>query len=43
MDDVIVTPHTAAATRDYPDRIVALIRENVRRIDEGDRLANQVV
>ncbi|WP_435115559.1 D-2-hydroxyacid dehydrogenase [Halolamina sp. C58] len=43
MDDVIVTPHSAAAHREYPDRMAALIRENVRRIDRGERLANQVV
>jgi len=43
MDEVIVTPHSAAATRDYPDRMAALVRENVRRIDAGERLANTVV
>jgi len=43
MDDVIVTPHSAAAHREYADRVAALIRENVRRIDRGERLANQVV
>ncbi|MBP1986804.1 D-2-hydroxyacid dehydrogenase [Halolamina salifodinae] len=43
MDEVIVTPHAAAATRDYPDRMAALVRENVRRIDAGERLANHVV
>jgi D-2-hydroxyacid dehydrogenase (NADP+) len=43
MDDVIVTPHSAAAHREYPERMAALIRENLRRIDRGERLANQVV
>lgn len=43
MDEVIVTPHAGAATRDYPDRMAALVRENVRRIDTGERLANHVV
>lgn len=43
MDEVIVTPHAAAATRDYPDRMAALVRENVRRIGVGERLANGVV
>jgi D-2-hydroxyacid dehydrogenase (NADP+) len=43
MDEVIVTPHAAAATRDYPDRMATLVRENVRRIDAGERLANHVV
>lgn len=43
MDEVIVTPHAAAATRDYPDRMATLVRENVRRIGVGERLANGVV
>ncbi|NHX36257.1 MULTISPECIES: D-2-hydroxyacid dehydrogenase [Halolamina] len=43
MDDVIVTPHSAAAHREYPDRMAALVRENLRRIDDGERLANGVV
>jgi len=43
MDDVVVTPHAAAATRDYPDRIAALVRENARRLQAGDRLGNLVV
>lgn len=43
MDEVIVTPHAAAATRDYVERIAALVRENVRRQAEGESLANRVV
>lgn len=43
MDDVIVTPHAAAATEAYYRRIAALVRENARRQIEGDRLANRVV
>ncbi len=43
MDDVIVTPHSAAAHREYPDRMAALVRENLRRIDDGESLANGVV
>jgi D-2-hydroxyacid dehydrogenase (NADP+) len=43
MDEVIVTPHAAAANRDYPDRMATLVRENVRRLASGDRLANLVV
>lgn len=42
MDEVVVTPHAAGATRDYPRRIGALVRENVRRIADGDALANAV-
>ncbi|SFS08668.1 D-2-hydroxyacid dehydrogenase (NADP+) [Halomicrobium zhouii] len=43
MDDVVVTPHVAAATRDYADRIAALVRENCRRLEAGRSLANEVV
>ena len=42
-EDVIVTPHAAAANREYYRRVAALVRENVRRLDAGERLANQVV
>jgi len=42
-EEVIVTPHAAAATGAYVDRIAALVRENVRRIDRGESLANRVV
>jgi D-2-hydroxyacid dehydrogenase (NADP+) len=41
--DVIVTPHAAAATGAYVDRIAALVGENVRRMGEGASLANRVV
>lgn len=43
MDDVIVTPHVAAATRDYADRIAELVRENSRRLEAGESLVNAVV
>jgi D-2-hydroxyacid dehydrogenase (NADP+) len=42
MDEVIVTPHAAAATRDYADRIAALVRENVSRLAAGEPPANRV-
>jgi D-2-hydroxyacid dehydrogenase (NADP+) len=42
MDEVIVTPHVAAATEDYHSRIAALVRENVRRSAAGDDLVNRV-
>jgi D-2-hydroxyacid dehydrogenase (NADP+) len=42
MDDVIVTPHAAAATRDYADRIADLVRENARRLESGESLVNSV-
>jgi D-2-hydroxyacid dehydrogenase (NADP+) len=43
MDDVIVTPHASAATRDYYRRVAAIVRENLRRLDAGEDLANRVV
>lgn len=43
MENVIVTPHAAAANREYVARIAALVGENVRRIGEGDSLANRVL
>ncbi|MFA1612136.1 D-2-hydroxyacid dehydrogenase [Halobellus rubicundus] len=43
LENVIVTPHAAGATRDYAGRVAALIRENLTRIRDGDSLANQVV
>ncbi|OYR54123.1 D-2-hydroxyacid dehydrogenase [Halorubrum halodurans] len=42
-DDVIVTPHAAAATRDYYRRIADLVRENRRRAIAGESLVNRVV
>lgn len=43
MENVIVTPHIAAATRDYHRRIAALVRENARRHAAGEPLTNRVV
>jgi len=43
FEDVIVTPHAAAATRDYPENIAAVVRENARRLEAGERLGNRVV
>lgn len=43
MDDVIVTPHVAAATRDYYRRVGAIVRENISRYDAGESLGNAVV
>ncbi|MCQ4332004.1 D-2-hydroxyacid dehydrogenase [Natronomonas sp. F2-12] len=43
MENVIVTPHAAAATGAYYRRIATLVRENVRRRDDGEGLANRVV
>ncbi|ESS07447.1 MAG: phosphoglycerate dehydrogenase related dehydrogenase [uncultured archaeon A07HB70] len=43
MEDVVVTPHAAAAGRDYVERVAALVRENRRRLGAGEALANRVV
>lgn len=43
MDDVIVTPHVAAATRDYHFRVAAIVRENVSRYGDGQSLGNAVI
>ena len=43
MEEVIVTPHIAAATREYHRRIAALVRENARRHAAGESFTNRVV
>ncbi|WP_435073527.1 D-2-hydroxyacid dehydrogenase [Halorubrum sp. HHNYT27] len=43
MDDVIVTPHSAAYTRDYYRDMGDIVRENVGRLQQGKELINQVV
>lgn len=43
MEDVIVTPHAAAATKAYYRRIAAIVEENVHRYADGDELTNEVV
>jgi len=43
MEEVIVTPHVAAATEAYYRRIAAIVEENVHRYADGDALTNEVV
>lgn len=43
MHNVIVTPHVAAMTRDYYRDIAPIVRENVRRLNEGESPVNLVV
>jgi len=43
IDEVIVTPHSAARTRDYYRDIAEIVLENVERLSEGRALRNQVV
>ncbi|WP_254273324.1 D-2-hydroxyacid dehydrogenase [Haloarcula marina] len=41
-DEVVMTPHCAAATNRYHEDIAALVRENVERVARGDSLHNRV-
>jgi len=43
LDDVIVSPHCAAYTRDYYRHVAAIVEESVRRIAAGDGPVNRVV
>jgi D-2-hydroxyacid dehydrogenase (NADP+) len=42
-EDVVVTPHAAAAHDEYAERVAAIVVENVRRLQAGESLANAVV
>jgi phosphoglycerate dehydrogenase-like enzyme len=42
LPNVIVTPHTAGAMRDYWTPLVALFMDNLRRFERGEPLANVV-
>ncbi|SEA37999.1 D-2-hydroxyacid dehydrogenase (NADP+) [Haloplanus vescus] len=42
-ENVIVTPHAAAFTDDYYERIATIVRENLRRLGAGESLTNRVV
>ncbi|MDJ1432093.1 D-2-hydroxyacid dehydrogenase [Halostagnicola sp. A-GB9-2] len=43
LDDVIVSPHCAAFTRDYVLDVGEIVRENVDRLDGGEAFSNRVV
>jgi len=43
MDEVIVTPHAAAYTRDYHRDVGDIVRRNVERLEAGGELTNRVV
>jgi len=43
MDEVIVSPHCGAFTREYYRHIAAIVRESVSRIQDGDDPVNRVV
>jgi D-2-hydroxyacid dehydrogenase (NADP+) len=43
FEEVVVTPHRAAAERDYYRHIEELVRENVERVEDGAEMTNRVV
>jgi D-2-hydroxyacid dehydrogenase (NADP+) len=43
MDEVIVTPHASAYTREYYEDVAELVIENLRRIEENGDLTNRLV
>lgn len=43
MDDVIISPHCAAFTRDYYRHVATIVRESVKRIRAGEDPVNRVV
>ncbi|WP_367176233.1 D-2-hydroxyacid dehydrogenase [Haloarcula rubripromontorii] len=43
MDEVIVSPHCGAFTREYVDNVATIVRENVRRLRAGDEPVNRVL
>ncbi|WP_254762292.1 D-2-hydroxyacid dehydrogenase [Natrinema marinum] len=43
MDEVIVSPHCAAYTRDYFRDVGEIVRENVARLETGEEFRNHVV
>ena len=43
MEEVLVTPHVAAAYEGYANRVGAIVRENLRRQERGESLAKRVI
>lgn len=43
MESVIITPHTAAQTRDYYRDIAEIVRDNIERVTAGEPLYNRVM
>jgi phosphoglycerate dehydrogenase-like enzyme len=40
--NTLVTPHVAGLTRDYMSRVAALFFENIRRLERGAPLLNEI-
>jgi phosphoglycerate dehydrogenase-like enzyme len=43
FENVLITPHNAGHTPKYYERLADLVADNVRRLDDGEELRNQVV
>jgi D-2-hydroxyacid dehydrogenase (NADP+) len=43
MEEVLVTPHRAAATWEYYQLVAEIVRENVERVGRGEAMVNRVV
>lgn len=43
MEEVIVTPHCGAFTRQYYEHIATIVRESISRLDTGEEPVNQVL
>jgi len=43
LDDVIVSPHCSAFTRDYYRHVATIVRESVHRVADGEDPANRVL
>lgn len=43
LDNVVITAHSAGNTQHYERRVVDLLLDNLRRLADGEPLANQVV
>ncbi|QCJ45733.1 D-2-hydroxyacid dehydrogenase [Haloprofundus sp. MHR1] len=43
FEQVVLTPHVGAMTRDYHRDIAGLLRENVERVRDGEEMVNRVV
>ncbi|PSP72188.1 D-2-hydroxyacid dehydrogenase [Halobacteriales archaeon QS_3_64_16] len=43
MEEVVISPHVAAAHEGYADRVAAIVRENLQRQERGKSFANRVV
>ncbi|MEX1020511.1 MAG: D-2-hydroxyacid dehydrogenase [Litorilinea sp.] len=43
MENVLITPHTAGETQRYEENLFDILLENLRRLERGESLLNQVI